>query len=91
MAMPAATPTPAREPDGVDAALAEIVRDLLAEPALPLHDDMMMADLPGWDSIRMVTMLLALEQRFGTTLRAAEVRRLRSVGDVARLVRAAAA
>ena len=56
-----------------------------------LRDDMTMTDIPGWDSIRMIAILLAVEQRFGTPLRAAEVRKIRSVGDVARLARSGTA
>ena len=86
-----ASPQPGPQVDDVTTGLTEIFRDVFAEPAMVLREDMTMSDIAGWDSIRMVVILLAVEERFGTTLRAAEVRRIRSVGDLARLARGGSA
>ena len=72
---------------GIDPRLVEIFREVFGRPELQLRPDMTADDIPEWDSIRMLTLLLAIEQRLGATLRAAEIRRIGSVGDLARLVR----
>lgn len=70
----------------VDSRLVDIFRDVLQQPGLRLHPDMTPNDVPGWDSISMLTILLAVEQTMGITLRAAQIRRIASVGDLGRLI-----
>lgn len=43
-------------------------------------------EIPGWDSLSHINVVLAVEKRFGVRFKGAEVRRLRNVGDLQRLV-----
>ncbi|TFH30329.1 MAG: acyl carrier protein [Deltaproteobacteria bacterium] len=42
--------------------------------------------VPGWDSLRHVAILAAVEREFGVRFRSLEVIRLRNVGDLQALV-----
>ena len=51
-----------------------------------LRDDTMAYQVPGWDSLRHVAILAAVEREFGVRFRSLEVIRLRNVGDLQALV-----
>lgn len=44
------------------------------------------SEVPGWDSLNHVNVLLAVEKYFGVQFRGAEVLRLKNIGDLQRLV-----
>ncbi len=71
--------------EGHEAAVAELVRRTLglAESPAPHAGP---ADLPGWDSLGTLNLLLALEQAFAITLDHEAVLRVQTVGDLASLV-----
>lgn len=77
----------ASTPNEVDDRLVEIFREVFKAPEMDVRADMTTEDVAGWDSIRMISLLLAIEKGFGVTLRGNEIRRIGSVGDVARLIR----
>jgi len=43
-------------------------------------------DIPGWDSVKMVKLILATEERFAIRMRAREIDALKCFGDWVRLV-----
>jgi acyl carrier protein len=59
--------------------------------ALRLNDwnitaDTLAGDVPGWDSLSHVNVILAVEQHFNVRFRSAEALKLKNVGDLQRLV-----
>ena len=70
------------------AALTEVLREAFGDDALTVTPETTAKDVPGWDSIRMVSILIAVEDRFGIKTRSREIDRLRSVGDFVALIRA---
>ena len=44
------------------------------------------SDVPGWDSLSHVNVILAVEKHFQVRFKSAEILRLKSVGDLQRLV-----
>ena len=68
--------------------LTEVVHDVFGDDTLTLTPTLSAEQVPGWDSVRMVTIILGVEQRFGVKLRSREVDQLKNVGDLARLVQA---
>jgi len=44
------------------------------------------ADVPGWDSLSHINVVLAVEKHFGVRFKSVEVLRLKNVGDLQRLV-----
>lgn len=51
-----------------------------------LRDETMAYQVPGWDSLRHIAILAAIEREFGVRFRSLEVIRLRNVGDLQALV-----
>ena len=76
------------DPDEVDATVLRILRGVLQRPDLAFDRTLRAADVPGWDSIRMVDILLDLEDAFGIRLPVRIMSELRTVGDLADAVRA---
>ncbi len=72
----------------IHAALETIFRDVFDDDTLTLTPQTTADQVAGWDSIRMVSIILAVERHFGVRLRSREVDRLKTVGDLADLVKA---
>jgi acyl carrier protein len=72
----------------VDAALAQVFRDVFRDPALTVRAEMTGRDIPGWDSIKMLTLVATVEDRFGIRISGADIDRLNCVGDLSALVAA---
>ena len=72
--------------DDVMPAVQEIFRTELANPAIVLDPAMETGALEGLDSFANVEILLACEARWGFTFGAAEIDRIRSVGDLVRAI-----
>jgi acyl carrier protein len=52
-----------------------------------LRDDMKPGDLPDWDSVAHVTILMAAEKEFKVKFKAAEIAAAGSVGDLVERIR----
>jgi acyl carrier protein len=74
-----------READ-VYAALTDIFRDCFNDKTIALNSTTSAHDIAGWDSAKMVYLVLAVEDRFGVRMRSREIDALRCVGDWVRLV-----
>lgn len=53
-----------------------------------ITDETVAGELPGWDSLSHINIVLAVEKHFGVRFKGAEVLRLKNVGDLQRLVHA---
>ena len=51
-----------------------------------LTDETVASEVPGWDSLNHIDVVLAVEKKFGVRFKNTEVLRLKSVGDLQRLV-----
>ncbi len=70
------------------ATLQAIVREVLAAPGLALQEDMTTADVPGWDSVTTVEIILAIEAQLGVEFHVGELGRMPAVADYLRLIEA---
>jgi acyl carrier protein len=52
-------------------------------------DNILLADIDGWDSLKGVRLVLRLEEIVGRELLEDDIERLQSVGDIDRLLQAA--
>lgn len=68
--------------------LTEIFRKLFNLPTLALRDDLTARDVPGWDSLNHVTLMIEIEREFGLRFTSAEIGTLTQVGDLKALVEA---
>ncbi|SFU57226.1 acyl carrier protein [Methylobacterium sp. 174MFSha1.1] len=67
------------------AALAPLFEEVFGEP-VPLTPELTAEDVEGWDSTRMIELVIAVEAHFGIKLTTREVDGLSRVGDLAALV-----
>lgn len=66
--------------------LTGIFRELLDDDTIVLGPDTTAADVPEWDSLAHVNIVVACEAAFGVSFRAAELEELHRVGDLVGLI-----
>ena len=69
------------------AELTDLFHDVFSDDSLVLTPQTSADQVAGWDSVKMVTIILGVEQRFDVRLRSREVDKLKNVGDLATLVK----
>jgi acyl carrier protein len=72
----------------IDQGLRKIFADVFGADLPPLTPHTTAADVPGWDSIRMMSLVIGIQDHFDITLRARDVEPLENVGDMAAMVKA---
>lgn len=70
--------------------LTTVFRDVLDEDDLVLTPAMTAEDVDGWDSLSHVRLVLAVSKAFGVKFSAAEVGRLKNVGDLVEMIQSKA-
>jgi acyl carrier protein len=63
-----------------------IFRDVFDDDTLVVTPELAAKDVPGWDSLRNIRLMLMVERAYRIRLTAAEIGKLQNVGDLARLV-----
>lgn len=66
--------------------LTSIMRDVFDDQQLVATPSLNAAAVDGWDSMRNVSLLLAIEQDFNVRFGAAEISELRNVGELSELI-----
>lgn len=74
--------------DQVRERLNELFRDVFDQPDLVLSDETTAADVPGWDSLNQIRLMLAYEGAFGVRIRQSEINKLSNVGELIDFLRA---
>ncbi len=59
-----------------------ILRDLLADDSIVLGMETTREDVPGWDSFKYITFIVAVEMELGIKFRIADVESFETVGDI---------
>lgn len=62
--------------------LTTIFRTMLNQPQLELRDDLTAADVPGWDSLKHVSLMVTIEGEFGIRFTNSEIAGLHNVGEL---------
>jgi len=70
----------------IEERLQMVIRNVLNLPELVLEVSTPAFKVPGWDSLRHVEILLAIQDEYGVHFRPTEVIRLKNVGDLQDLV-----
>ena len=68
------------------AELADIFRSVLHDPDLELTPRSTVDDIPGWDSMTHISLVVEAECRFGIEFHPTEIDSLSSVGALARAI-----
>jgi acyl carrier protein len=66
-----------------------VFADVFDNPGIQLRDDMGLADVPGWDSLHHINLIVAVESEFGVQFGSEEVASAASVGDIFALLESA--
>jgi len=69
--------------------LTEIIRDVLMDFDLVLRPDLTAKEVDGWDSYKMIEIIVAVESQFGLKVKSRELDDLENVGDLVALIRKA--
>ena len=70
------------------AGVTEIFRSVFNDPGLELTPRSTADEVPGWDSMTHITLIVEAECRFGVLFQAAEIEALHSVGELVRAIEA---
>ena len=65
-----------------------IFREVFDQPSLEIYDAMQAKDVEGWDSLTHVTLIMAIEERFGIQFSTREVMGFQNVGEMLASLRA---
>lgn len=68
--------------DDIQTELTDIFRDLFGDDDLVLTTDTTADDVDGWDSIKHISLIVAVEDRFGIKMKTSEIEGLANVGDL---------
>lgn len=66
--------------------LTEVFQDVFDNDSIVLTPDLTPGEIPGWDSARYITLVVATESRFGIRFEPAELEAMRTVGDFVRRI-----
>lgn len=73
--------------DSILQKLTEIFREVFADDALVLKPETTAADVPGWDSLAHISLMLSVQRAFRVRLSAAATSQLQNVGALMELLR----
>ncbi len=72
--------------DAIEARLTAIFRDVFTDPALTIGPDTTADDIAGWDSGRMIELIVAAESDFGLRFTTREVDGMARVADFVAII-----
>ncbi|MGC2784607.1 MAG: acyl carrier protein [Roseiarcus sp.] len=67
--------------------LTPIFRDVFNDDALVVDKSMTAADVPSWDSLSNINMIIAVEKAFSAKFSIKDVRNLKNVGELIELIK----
>jgi acyl carrier protein len=79
------------EKSEIESRLTPIFRDVFNDDALVVAEDMTAAEVPTWDSLSNINMIIAVEKAFGVKFSIKDVRNLKNVGELLDLIKRKAA
>ena len=74
--------------DAVQARLTTLFREVFGDPDLVIHPETTANDIEGWDSGRMIELIVAAEAEFGIRLTTREVDGMARVADFIAIIAA---
>jgi acyl carrier protein len=74
--------------DEIYAKMTEIFRDVFDDEAIKVTPDLTASDVPEWDSLSHIRLVLAVQKAFQTKFSASQTANLKNVGEFVALIRA---
>ena len=66
--------------------LTKVFRDTFDDLSLQIKDDYTAEDIPGWNSLMHINLILAIEEEFEITFSTAEIAGFKCIGDAKKLI-----
>ena len=66
--------------------LKKVILNALKLDDFELNEETTAPDVPGWDSLNHINVILAVEKHYGIRFKNLEILRLKNVGDLQRLI-----
>jgi acyl carrier protein len=85
---PSTVEAPAMDEPAIYAKLTEIFHAVLGSDAIRLGPQTTADDVPGWDSMNHIFLVVEIEQQLGIKFKTAEMEELRNVGELVHLIEA---
>jgi acyl carrier protein len=76
------------ESTGIYLKLTEILREVFGDESLTATPTLTAKDVPGWDSLRNIRLMLTIEKAYRVRFSATEIGKLQNVADLVHLVQA---
>jgi acyl carrier protein len=73
--------------DSIYARLTDVFHDVFGDDGLVLRPELTAQDVPEWDSLSHIRLILAVQKAFGTQFPAAQTANLKNVGELVELIR----
>ena len=70
----------------VEQTLTQVFQDVFDDDSIVIRPDLSANDVPAWDSLTHIRMLLTLEREFNITFNVTEVGDLKNVGELTELI-----
>jgi acyl carrier protein len=70
----------------IESRLTTILRDVLDDDGLKITPSLQATDVPGWDSLNHIRIVLTVEKDFGVKFSPAEITKLKNIGDFEQLI-----
>jgi acyl carrier protein len=75
------------EDESIYPKLTAIFRDVFDDDAIIIRPDLTAAQVDGWDSLTHIRLMLTVEKAFNTKFSAAQIGKLKNVGELAELIK----
>ena len=72
--------------DEIKGLLTGVFRNVFDDPALEIHDATTARDVPDWDSLNHINLIVAVERAFKVKFTTREISALERVGDLIALI-----
>lgn len=72
--------------DAILTKLTDLFRDIFDDDGLELTPETTAEDVPGWDSMNHITIVVETERRFGVKFQTTEIEELKNVGEFIALI-----
>jgi acyl carrier protein len=70
----------------IDPALQELVQTIFAAPQMVVEDETTPSEIPNWDSLKLVNLVFAIEERFHVQLDNDELMQVANFGELQELI-----
>jgi acyl carrier protein len=70
----------------ISSALKGVILDVLRLDDWDIQDETLATEVPGWDSLKHVDVIMAVEKGFGIRFKNTDVLKLKNIGDLQKLV-----